>query len=63
MTEFIYLYQALKSLQQLPPKLGLVPQCDLKHCLTNSKHQHILWPLKYAKMRFRLGARTPLGSS
>ena len=33
--------------------------CDTKHCSTNSKHPHIgairsiLWPSKYAKMRFR----------
>jgi len=32
--------------------------CDLKHCSTNSKHQHlgakrcVLWPSKYAKMHF-----------
>ena len=43
---------------QLPPNLNLAPKCDMKHCLTNSKHQRIgaknvLWPSKYAKMRFR----------
>ena len=43
----------------LPPNLGLTPKCDMKHCLTNSKHQHIgakrtvMWP-KYAKMCLRL---------
>ena len=36
-------------------------KCDMKHYFTNSKHRHIgakssvLRPLKYAKMRFRLG--------
>jgi len=45
------------------PNLGLAPKCDMKHCMTNSKHRHIdakrrvLWPSKYAKMRFRLGLR------
>jgi len=40
------------------------PKCDMKHCLTNLKHQHIgakrsvLWPSKYAKiMHFRPGLR------
>ena len=43
---------------QLPPNLGFVSKYDMKHCLTNSKHQHIgakrsvLWSLKYAKIRF-----------
>jgi len=60
---------------QLPPNLGLAPKCDMKHCLTNSKHRHIganrstLWLSKYAEMRFwlttlprphsRLGRRHP----
>ena len=25
--------------QFVSPNLGLVPKCDVKHCLTNSKHQ------------------------
>jgi len=24
------------------PNLGLAPKCDIKHCLTNSKHRHII---------------------
>jgi len=40
------------------PKPRHCPKCDTKHCLTNTKHQHIgakrsvLWPSKYAKMCF-----------
>ena len=42
----------------VPPNLGLLPRTkwDMKHCLTNSKHQHIgakrsvLWPPNYAKL-------------
>ena len=60
--------------RKLPPptNLGFVLQCDMKHCLTNSKHQHIgakrsvLWLSKYDKMRSRpppplppLGELTP----
>jgi len=44
----------------LPPQnLGLAPQCDIRHCLVNSKHRHtgakssVLWLSKYAKMRFQ----------
>ena len=45
--------------------------CDMKHCSTYSKHQHlcakriILWLSKYDKMRFPTGTppRLPLGSS
>jgi len=43
----------------LPPNLGLVPKCDMKHYLTDSKHRHIgakrsvLWPSKYTKVGFR----------
>jgi len=46
-----------------PPTSVLLPQSDMKQCLTNSKHWHIgakgivLWPSKYAKMRFRPGPR------
>ena len=42
----------------IAPKLRPCLNYDMKHCLTNSKHQHIgakrsvMWPLKYAKMRF-----------
>jgi len=48
----------------IAPNLGLAPKCDMKHCLTNSKHQHIgakgsvLWLSKYAKMRFGPGFHT-----
>jgi len=44
---------------QLPPKhRRFPPNCDIKHCMTNSKNQRIgakrsvLWPSKYTKMRF-----------
>ena len=57
----------------MPPNLDIVPKFDMKHCLTNSKRRHIgakgsvLWPSKYAKMRFQWGLRsppwTPLGKS
>jgi len=43
-----------------PQTSALPTQIDMKHCLTNSNHQHVgakrsvLWPSKYAKMHFRL---------
>jgi len=46
--------------RQLPPKpRHSPPKIDMKHCVTNSKRRHIgaksrvLWPSKYAKIRFR----------
>jgi len=43
----------------VPQTSALPPKCDMKHCMTNSKHWHIgakrsvLWPSKYAKMGFQ----------
>ena len=45
----------------IPQTSLLPPQCDMKHCLTNSKYRHIrakrsvVWPSKYAKTRHRTG--------
>ena len=52
--------------ESIPPNSDLAPKCDMKHCLTNSKNQHVykkgcLWPLKHAKVRFR--SRLPLGAN
>ena len=51
---------------EITPKPRPCPQMWHKHCLTNSKNQHIyrckkgvLWPSKYAKMHFRSGLLTP----
>ena len=50
---------------QLPPKRQPCSlKCDIKHCLTNSKHRHIgakrsvRWTSDYAKMCFRPGDPT-----
>ena len=49
------------TLRQLPPKpRPFFPKCHMKHCLTNSKHQHIgakmsvLWPSEYVGARGQL---------
>ena len=40
------------------PIIALAPKCDMKHCLTNSKcKRSVLWPSKYAKMRFQPDSR------
>jgi len=49
---------------QFPQTTALNPKCDMKHCLTNSKHQHIgakssvQWPPKYENL-FPAGALPP----
>lgn len=43
-----------------PQTSALHPKCDMKQCLTNSKHmqigaiRNVLWPSKYAKMHFQM---------
>ena len=48
--------------ETVAPKPRPCLQCEINHCLTNSKHRHIgakksvVWPSKYAKMRFQTGS-------
>ena len=62
---YIFTSAVLRWEGAIAPNLGFAPKCDMKHCLTNWKHQHIdakrsvLWPSKYAKMHFRPGLRFP----
>ena len=35
------------------PNLNFAPECDITHCLTNSKHPHIGAKKERSKMRFR----------
>jgi len=43
-----------------PSNLGLAPQCDMKHCLTNSKHQHIDAKRSKIRKKFICGQRSAL---
>jgi len=52
----------------IAPNLDLAPKCNMKHCLTKSKHRHIGAKRKYCGLQNtpkcvsgRGSARTPLG--